>query len=35
MRRFAELYQRLDRLTATNDRRRALVDYMRECPAAC
>ena len=34
MSRFAGLYQRLDRLTATNDRRRALVAYMRECPAA-
>ena len=34
MRRFAQLYQRLDRLTATNDRRRALVEYIRECPPA-
>ena len=33
MRRFADLYQRLDRLTATNDRRRALVEYFRDCPA--
>ena len=34
MRRFSELYQRLDRLTATNDKRRALVDYIRDCPPA-
>ncbi len=34
MRRFAALYQRLDRLTATNDKRRALVDYIRGCPPA-
>ena len=32
MRRFTALYQRLDRLTATNDKRRALVDYIRGCP---
>lgn len=32
MRRFTALYQRLDRLTATNDKRRALVDYILGCP---
>ncbi len=32
MRRFTALYQRLDRLTATNDKRRVLVDYVRGCP---
>ncbi|MEO5628621.1 MAG: ATP-dependent DNA ligase [Thermomonas sp.] len=32
MRRFTALYQRLDRLTATNDKRRALVEYIQGCP---
>ena len=32
MRRFTALYQRLDRLTSTNDKRRALVDYIGGCP---
>src|SRR5690606_10531398 len=32
MRRFAALYERLDRLTGTLDRRRALVDYFRDAP---
>ena len=32
MRRFAALYRRLDRSTATNDKRAALVDYFREAP---
>ena len=34
MRRFAALYERLDRSTGTADRRRALVDYFREAPPA-
>lgn len=34
MRRFAELYQRLDRLTATNDKRAALMEYFRTAPAS-
>lgn len=34
MRRFAALYQRLDRSTATRDKRAALVDYFRDAPAA-
>ncbi|MGO1541134.1 MAG: ATP-dependent DNA ligase [Luteimonas sp.] len=33
MRRFAALYERLDRSTGTGDRRRALVDYFRDAPA--
>src|SRR5690606_21157500 len=32
MRRFAALYERLDRLTGTLDRRRALIDYFRDAP---
>ncbi|MDQ3038654.1 MAG: ATP-dependent DNA ligase, partial [Pseudomonadota bacterium] len=32
MRRFTALFQQLDRLTATNDKRRALVEYIRGCP---
>jgi DNA ligase-1 len=32
MRRFAALYERLDRVTGTIDRRRALVDYFRDAP---
>ncbi|MGY1459585.1 MULTISPECIES: ATP-dependent DNA ligase [unclassified Luteimonas] len=32
MRRFAALYERLDRLAGTLDRRRALVDYFRDAP---
>lgn len=32
MRRFADLYQRLDRSTATGDKRAALVDYFRAAP---
>ena len=34
MRRFAELYQRLDRSTATLDKRAALVDFFRAAPPA-
>ena len=34
MRRFAALYERLDRSTRTGDKRRALVDYFRDAPAA-
>lgn len=34
MKRFARLYQRLDRSTATLDKRAALVDYLREAPPA-
>jgi len=34
MRRFAALYERLDRSTGTGDKRRALVDYFRQAPAA-
>ena len=34
MRRFAELYQTLDRSTATNDKRAALVAYFRQAPPA-
>jgi DNA ligase 1 len=34
MRRFADLYQRLDRSTATLDKRAALVDYFRSAPPA-
>lgn len=34
MRRFAALYQRLDRSTATGEKRAALVDYFRDAPAA-
>jgi DNA ligase-1 len=33
MQRFARLYQRLDRSTATRDKRAALVDYFRDAPA--
>jgi DNA ligase-1 len=33
MRRFAALYERLDRSTGTLDKRRALVDYFRDAPA--
>lgn len=33
MRRFAALYERLDRSTATGDKRAALVDYFRDAPA--
>lgn len=33
MRRFADLFTRLDRSTATSDKRAALVDYFREAPA--
>ena len=32
MRRFAALYRRLDRSTATGDKRAALIDYFREAP---
>ena len=32
MRRFAALYRRLDRSTATSDKRAALIDYFREAP---
>jgi len=32
MRRFAALYERLDRSTGTTDKRRALVDYFRQTP---
>ncbi|MBB1472575.1 ATP-dependent DNA ligase [Luteimonas sp. MC1782] len=32
MRRFAALYERLDRSTGTGDKRRALVDYFRDAP---
>ena len=32
MRRFRDLYQRLDRSTATGDKRAALVDYFRDAP---
>jgi DNA ligase-1 len=32
MRRFSDLYQRLDRSTATGDKRAALVDYFRDAP---
>lgn len=34
MKRFAHLFQRLDRSTATLDKRAALVDYLREAPPA-
>lgn len=34
MRRFAELYQRLDRSTSTLDKRAALIDYFRTAPPA-
>ena len=34
MRRFAALYERLDRSTGTSDKRRALVDYFSQAPAA-
>ena len=33
MKRFADLFQRLDRSTATNDKRSALVDYFAQAPA--
>src|SRR5690606_1475875 len=33
MKAFAELYQRLDRSTATGDKRAALVEYFRDAPA--
>ena len=33
MRRFAALYERLDRSTGTGDKRAALVDYFRQAPA--
>ena len=32
MRRFADLYARLDRSTAATDKRRALADYFRDAP---
>ena len=32
MRRFAALYERLDRSTGTTDKRRALIDYFRDAP---
>src|SRR5688500_15087697 len=34
MKRFADLYRRLDRSTATLDKRAALVDYFRDAPPA-
>src|SRR5690606_20941974 len=34
MRRFAALYERLDRSTGTSDQRRVLVDYFSQAPAA-
>lgn len=34
MQRFAALYRRLDRSTATSDKRAALIDYFRDAPAA-
>lgn len=34
MKKFADLYLRLDRLTATNDKRAALVNYLRSAPEA-